>query len=225
MILRSYTRELIIFQHVCRRRNMTMKKIVYMLLVMGLGFSSMAMAENIRNPEDYTNCSVYDAVYEPPKAEENPPYSFKMHIERNPQGYVLYRRNFFYITKYGRDSKKLSDIRLADDCASWAPNQCGVSIHSGQYGKFSEMRELGLSFNSDIVYLNKDMLQQSEALQEDSVAPYLIFLPHYMNLGGKVEKYRDEWHKYVRFYTEEKSFPDFRGRQVWLFSYCDASGK
>lgn len=195
--------------------------IIVFVFSLFLSFSSFAS-------ESDSSCSLYNAKYKPHPSyhEENGKLSFVMTVKKpeSGEGSGVLRRNFFYIDAHNNmNQEKVSSMRLGDSCSNGIVT-CWIGAYEGQFGLRSDMKEFGSSINFKLIALDRDFFRVNH---DSLMAPYIYILPDtasaiYYQIRGKSG---ENIEKFVQYYTEEKTFPDFSGYDVWVLNSCDVGGK
>jgi hypothetical protein len=187
-------------------------------------------------------CSIYDAVYKPhpsqfpdvPILKKPKALDFEMTVHRPLQGEKggSHRAIFFYIDAFDHNtSKKVSTLRMADVCSTGMV-VCEINTNEGQFHPNDRMKELrdGLAFAP--IALTRDF---GRVEYYSRTAPYVFILPDtlrqlytFLNkpnyrAAGKLRDFDTIAGEFVRFYTQDKIFPDFSGNDVWVFDRCNSS--
>ncbi|MBL4576291.1 MAG: hypothetical protein JKY51_09390 [Opitutaceae bacterium] len=176
-------------------------------------------------------CSIYDAIYKPHpsyKSPNNIPHkkadniAFVMEVKRPKEGEKggAFRSIFFHITALDKTTgKKVSTMRLADTCSNGVV-RCSLNTHAGQFKLNALMEDLKSGFSFEPIALKKDF---SPTRYNSKEAPYTFIFPntasqfYYERNNVNLE---NDMNEFVRFYTDEKIFPDFGGYDIWIMNSC-----
>lgn len=193
-----------------------MKKILLMVLVSLL--SQPVWADDGKERE--ISCSIFDAEYVPSTIHPEDKLRFEMHIVKNEEYAPLDRGVFFQINAFEKASeKKVSTLRLASRCSQHS-SQCDADAEMGQYKNLEDMEEIKTSLVFSYLAIDRSFKVYPDYLWNNKFTPQAIIFPHDKYHFTRNEAFKDDWDKYTKFYTEEKIFPDFTGKEIWVFSSC-----
>lgn len=170
--------------------------------------------------------------YDKEKHNVNRSLSFVMHFENGDMDGSL-RTLFLNVDAYNQDGVKVSRMRLGN---AWS-NGVSRESFSAAYGVYCDLvpedpgdirpkrirdldrmecpsLERGPGFY--LIGVNEDL---SKAALRD--APALLIMPEtYHVLRDTSYQIEKDWDKYIRFYTDERIYPDFRGYDFWVRQKC-----
>lgn len=185
--------------------------------------SSPVLAEN--HP-----CALFGAEYVPQnesiaasfdKNENvvNRTLSFVLRIEKGDMGHHT-RSTFLNFDAYNKAGEHVSTMRLVDTHSNGFSRQ-SFSTYWGMYCTFgkddqSDCQDMKMSPVFYPIGVNKDL--SLAGLRE--APPLLIFPETFHELTYKSYQAPQDWEKYIRFYTDEKIYPDFRGYDFWVRRKC-----
>jgi hypothetical protein len=117
-----------------------------------------------------------------------------------------------------KTGKPISNMRLGRACTMGA-NICGLSAYWGQYSPIDEIIDIAPFFKLNILAFSQDFTPQYNYLGRNGAA-YAFVFPQ-TNLAFQYAYATSEHHDhYIRFFSDEKAFPDFGGIDVWIFEKC-----
>lgn len=159
--------------------------------------------------------------YDPAIHVANFELDFVLRIEKGDCENCSARSAFLYFDAYDRNGTKVSSMRLSNASSN------GVSIESfsTEMGEFCNMMAndvegdcLGVkpSIGFQVIGVGSDLSPKSIR----TAADLLIFQNTYHELKRVAGTDQKEWEKYIRFYTDEKVFPDFSFRDFWVRKKC-----
>lgn len=178
------------------------------------------------------NCPLFGAEYVPQDQEKrlqnaydknvnaiNRTLTFVLRIEKGDGGQAD-RSIFLYFDAYDLRGNKVSSMRLGDTHSNGSWTQ-GFSTYSGMYCKFgkdteSHCQDMRPSAGFIPIGVNKDLSKASL-----SAVPYMLIFPEtYVELRDNSYKAPEHWDKYIKFYTKDRIYPDFRGYDFWIRKKC-----
>ncbi|OIN86170.1 MAG: hypothetical protein AUJ12_06770 [Alphaproteobacteria bacterium CG1_02_46_17] len=177
-------------------------------------------------------CTLYGSEYVPQGQEKerqetydknvndiNRTLSFILRVEKGDGGHA-HRSTFLYFDAYDEGGNKVSSMRFGDTHSN------GLWIQ-----RFSTVFGVYCNFDKDAkndcpvikptagftpIGVNKDLSQASL-----ETAPYMLIFPEtYTTLRYGSYQSPDDWEKYIKFYTKERIYPDFRGYDFWIRKNC-----
>ncbi len=146
----------------------------------------------------------------------NKTLSFILRVERGNRG-VASRGVFLNFDAYNKAGQRVSTMRFGDAWSNGMSRQ-SFSTYWGQYHEPGDMgwKELKHPASFYPVGVNKDY---SQASLED--APYLLIFPGTLwELTYNSFNNPRDWDDYIRFYTKDKIYPDFREYDFWVRKKC-----
>lgn len=181
-----------------------------------------------------STCNVYGAEYVPQKQindkkypknksdDRDPALSFVLRIEKGDGGQA-FRSTFLYFDAFDSKGIKVSSMRLGDTHSNGSWTQ-GFSGETGQYydpKDESTWKDFESAPGFIPLGVNEDFSQAS--LES---APYMLIFPQtYVTLRYDSYQVPENWDYYIKFYTEERIFPDFRGYDFWIRKKCGPAVK
>lgn len=172
------------------------------------------------------NCLMYGAEYIPQKstyelneAVLNKSLSFVLRIEKGDIGSSI-RSTFLNFDAYDKSGKKVSTMRFGDSWSNGVARQ-GFSTYFGMYCTFgkdseSDCRDMKSSAAFYPIGVNADL----SSANINSAPDLLIFPGTYWQLRYGSFQVPEHWDQYIRFYTEDRIYPDFRGYDFWVRKKC-----
>lgn len=159
--------------------------------------------------------------YDPVINLVNRTLSFVMRMEApDPDCHASELCRFFYIDAYNKAGHKVSTMRLGEN---WS---LGVSrqYFSNYYGQFgdpdTEWSEKIAQFSFNPIGVNKELRPAS--IQS---VPQLIILENtFQKIKTSIQD-PEGWDRYIKFYTEDRVYPDFRGYDFWERRACGPADK
>ncbi len=188
-------------------------------------FTLIVFNVSVVNAETSSPCSLYDAKYKPHPSynRDKGKLDFVMTVKKPEagEGGGSIRSVFFYIDAFdAKTSEKVSSLRMGNSCSNGVV-VCAINAEMGQFSPINELKEVSSSIGFSVIALKKDF---SEARYDGPEAPYAYVLPHTASaIHGTINgKSKEHIPNYVRYYSEERVFPDFSGYDVWVLSSCVA---
>ncbi len=187
-------------------------------------FALLAFSGNSVNADSSSpTCSLYDAKYKPHPSygSDKGKLGFVMTVQKPElgEGGGSIRSVFFRIDAFdNKTGEKVSTLRMGDICSNGVV-VCAINAEMGQFNPISELKTFDSSIGFFIIALKSDF---SEARYNSQDAPYVYVLPHTANaihqeINGQS---KESIPNYVRYYSDEKVFPNFSGYDVWVLSSC-----
>jgi hypothetical protein len=141
---------------------------------------------------------------------------FVLRIERVNRR-VSSRGVFLNFDAYDKSGKRLSTMRFGDTWSNGLSRQ-SFSTYWGQYHEYKDAgwKELKSAAAFYPIGVNKGY---SQSTIED--APYLLIFPGTLQELTYLSFNRPQnWDDYIRFYTKDRVYPDFRGYDFWVRRKC-----
>jgi magnesium chelatase family protein len=182
-------------------------------------------------------CPLYGAEYVPQEQEKqrektydrnvnviNRTLSFILRVEKGDGGQAD-RSTFLYFDAYDLYGDKVSSMRLGDTHSngSWTQH---FSTDMGMYCTFgkdteSDCQEMKPSAGFIPIGVNQDFSKASL-----SSVPYMLIFPQ-TSVELRYGSYQapEHWDKYIKFYTKDRVYPDFRGYDFWIRKKCGPEKK
>lgn len=205
--------------------------LLYVMILFFVAFNSSSSSASQTN--DAASCLPFGAEYVPQdqiisdtydenRNDINETLSFVLRIEKGDMCCKSTLRNIFLnFDAYNKEGVRVSTMRLGDVWSNGVSRQ-GFSSHYGQYCDFGkdggdnacEEKESAIGF--DPIGITKDLRPASV-----KQAPYLLIFPGtYRELRYSSLQRPEEWDQYIKFYTEDRVYPDFRGYDFWVRKKC-----
>ena len=182
---------------------------------------------------DDVSCSLFGAEYVPQNQKIEKSFDKNHSLTNKTLRFVLRpekgdmtgpdRSIFLYFDAYGPSGEKVSSMRLGNSSSNGIPIT-GFGSASGMFCTFgknneTDCEELSRSFGFIPSYVNDDF---SEGFLSSRVnAPKLIILQDtYHQLTYNSYNQEEDWDKYIKFYTEDRVYPDFRFYDFWIRTKC-----
>lgn len=162
-------------------------------------------------PQNQTISDSYDRDRGP----VNRTLSFVLRFEKGDMDGAQ-RSVFLIFDAYDQKGQKVSTMRFGD---SWSNgrSQFSFSTQMGTYGDY----EIKSPVSFSPIGVNQDL---SMAFIYN--APALIIFPDtHQELTRNSYKNPADWDKYIRFYTKDRVYPDFRGHDFWVRKKCGSDTK
>ena len=159
--------------------------------------------------------------YDPAVNLVNKTLSFVMRIDMpDTDCHAPERCRFIYIDAYDKAGQKVSTMRLGNN---WS---LGVSreYFSNYYGQFGDADE---EWSEKMVHFSFNPISLNRNLRPAAImsVPDLIILSNtFQELKGAIQD-TENWDRYIEFYTQDRTYPDFRGYDFWERKACDVVGK
>lgn len=183
------------------------------------------------------DCSLFGAEYVPQDQEKrleksysvdvnaiNRTLSFILRVEKGDGGQAQ-RSTFLYFDAYDFEGNKVSSMRFGDTHSngSWTQHfSTGMGMYC-TYGKDTESdcKEMKSSAGFIPIGVNKDFSKASL-----NSTPYMLIFPEtYVELQHSSYQVPEHWDKYIKFYTKDRVYPDFRGYDFWVRKKCGPAVK
>lgn len=200
------------------------RRVVFHLLILGV-LVAMLVFSNVSLAESKT-CPLFGSEYVPQKPDKNAELSFVLRIEKGDMCCKGTLRNIFMnFDAYNKDREKVSTMRFGDAWSNGVSRQ-SFSTYYGMYCAFgkdseSKCKDMEPSAGFSVIGVNKDL-----SMADISDAPDLLILPDtYVTLTGGSYQNPEDWDLYIKFYTDEKVYPDFRGHDFWVRKKCGEVGE
>lgn len=145
--------------------------------------------------------------------------SFILRVEKGDGGQAD-RSTFLYFDAYDLKGTKVSSMRFGDTHSNGSWTQ-SFSTYSGMYCNFgkdteSDCPEMKQSAGFIPIGINQDFSKASL-----NTAPYMLIFPEtYVQLRYSSYQAPEHWDKYIKFYTKDRIYPDFRGYDFWIRKKC-----
>lgn len=197
-----------------------------------IGFSSLAilMAKESVASSISQECSFFEAVYKPFSSshvifQDGRRNRLTLHFSEGKSDRPLIRKYYFNFDLLGDSGEVLSTLRLANSCSQGFV-VCRANAYWGQYAEEENVVKLDRDFKLDFTLLNQDF---SIYRNDKDHAPYAIvfnntkpsFYYDLQTIDGKNLNGKEL--PFVEYFSEDKIFPYFGGRDVWIFDQCNLS--
>ncbi len=183
-----------------------------------------------------TDCPLFGAKYVPqnPVASDtyddnrdhiNRTLSFVLRIEKGDMCCRSTLRNIFLNFDAYKDGQRVSTMRFGDAWSNGVSQQ-SFSTYFGMYCNFgkdteSNCEEMKPSAGFVPIGVNENLMPA--AIQQ---VPYLLIFPEtYWELRYKSLQVPEHWDKYIKFYSGDRVYPDFRGYDFWVRQKCGDGGR
>jgi hypothetical protein len=183
------------------------------------GFCQIVSPAFATNPQN--NCPIVGAEYIPHPSEkirEN--LNFVLRIEKASPGGAI-RNLYLNFDAYNEAGEKVSTMRFSDALSNGDTRQ-SFSTYWGQFCDFDEKKpcaNFGPYAHFNPIGVNED-LSQSAIDNSTRAPPLLIFPGSHWELKYNSFQSPEHWDKYIRFYTKDRIYPDFRGVDFWIRKKC-----
>jgi len=172
---------------------------------------SKAIADNVHE------CPSFNAVYKPHESYAPKAYDLELTFAPPlPKDPVTSREFYFHITSYKKGTdQKISMLQLASTCTLGVP----VCTANTYWGQFADMEHFSNDVKSKMSFDYK-LLNENFSDKNNGDAPYAVIFMHTASEFLRRMPEQSDWHHYTKFYTDEKTFPDFASYDVWIFDHC-----
>ncbi len=193
----------------------------YIIIILVLFYNFSARADK--------GCPFHGAEYVPQNQKIKDTYDPNLHLINRTLSFVLNvtkgdggagRNTFLNFDAYNKAGKKVSRMRFGN-VSSMGRGRTAYTAFYGMYCTFGKDSETDCKNLADApifypVQVNKDFSQRN-----DLTAPYLIVLQDtYGQLTYTSYNHPKDWDKYIKFYTPERVYPDFRDYDFWVRTKC-----
>jgi len=195
----------------------------YILLIV-LFFMPMSAKASDNCPLFGSEYIPQDQKYDPENKILNRTLSFVLRIEKGDIGGTV-RSLFLNFEAYDQENKKISTMRFGN---AWS-NGVSREIFSNYWGMYctfgkdteSDCQDMKPNVGFDVIGINKDL----SPADIRSTPDLLIFPGTYGALTYNSFQRPEDWDKYIKFFTTDRIYPDFRGYDFWVRKKCGSRVK
>ena len=186
------------------------------LMVLVALFSIMSPA--IAQTEQQDTCILFGSEYVPhPLYKPRNGLNFILHITQARPGGMI--RNIYLNFDAYTDGKKVSTMRFSDAWSNGDSRQ-SFSTYWGQYANLDDEKGEWKEFKPYADFYPIGVNEDGSPATIGDAPQTLIFPGSHWELRYNSFQSPEDWDKYIRFYTSERIYPDFRGIDFWVRKKC-----
>lgn len=181
------------------------------------------MSSAIAAPQKQNECPLFGSEYVPhPSYKPRDGLNFVLRISPAYPGGAI--RNIYLNFDAYKGNQKVSTMRFSDAWSNGDSRQ-NFSTYWGQYADLDDEKGEWKDFKPSAGFYPIGINEDGSPAGIDSVPQTLIFPESHWELRYRSFQSPEDWDNYIRFYTKERVYPDFRGLDFWVRKKCGSDTK
>lgn len=197
-------------------------RMIFLILFALSAYPAYAQKCDLSGSEYVPQNQILEESFDPNRNVINRTLSFVMRAE---EGNGNVERSVFLLFDAYKGQKKVSTMRLGNAWSNGVSRQ-SVSTYYGMYCNFNKDKGKNCEDMKPAAGFYPIGVREDLTGSAFNNAPELIIFPgSFWELRYKSYEHPEHWDKYIKFYTDDRIYPDWRGYDFWVRTKCGKSKK